>query len=143
MPVLGLLITPLNSNLSRMQKQNVFFSKCDSYDKALESVTALLKEAGFPSDELKGKSVIVKPNLLTDREPDRAVTTHPEVLRPILRALKNVGAIPAIADSPASATKLEQVWDKTGMRTLCREEDVELINAEKSGSTKMTFEGTE
>ena len=126
-----------------MQKHQVFFAKCDSYDKALETVPRLLKEAGFPTDALKGKSVIVKPNLLTDREPERAVTTHPEVLRPILRALKSVGAVPAIADSPASATKLEKVWDKTGMRTLCREEDVELINAEKSGSTKMTFEGNE
>ena len=126
-----------------MQDHQVHFAKCASYDKVHQAVTRVMKDAGFPGEELKGKRVIVKPNLLTDREPERAVTTHPEVLRPILKALKDVGAIPVIADSPASATKLEKVWEKTGMAALAKEEGVELLNTEKSGSVTIPFEGTE
>ncbi len=128
--------------MTRMQTHQVFFKKCASYDKANDAVSALLRDAGFPLNDLAGKSVIVKPNLLSDKEPDRAVTTHPEVVRPILRALKAAGAVPSVADSPCSATKLEKVWEKTGFKSLCKEEDVELVNAEKAGSTKMSFEGT-
>ena len=35
-----------------------------------------------------GQSVLIKPNLLTDRPPEQAVTTHPEVVRAIIRILK-------------------------------------------------------
>lgn len=131
----------VRSTLTRMQNHQVFFKKCSSYDLASDAVSALLHDAGFPSANLAGKSVVVKPNLLSDKEPERAITTHPEVVRPILRALKATGAIPSVADSPCSATKLEQVWDKTGFKALCKEENVELINAEKSGSTRLSFEG--
>lgn len=126
-----------------MNQKEVHFIRCSSYDKAATAVPALLDNAGFRADSFRGRSVLIKPNMLSDREPERATTTHPEIVRPIIRLLKNAGAVPAVADSPASATKLEKVWDKTGFRTLCREEDVELINAEKAGSVRFKFEGTE
>ncbi len=102
----------------------------------------MFKSAGFPGAELSGKNIIVKPNMLSDKEPERAVTTHPEVVRAVIRALKAAGAVPAVADSPCSAVKLEKVWDKTGIRAVCAEEDVELINAEKSGSATFSYMGT-
>jgi uncharacterized protein (DUF362 family)/ferredoxin len=125
-----------------MQEFQVFFKKCISYDATQEALTALFKSSGFPDSSLKGKNVVIKPNLLSDKEPDRAVTTHPEVVRGVVRALKKCGAVPSVSDSPCSAVKIEKVWDKTGMLALCKEENVELINAEKSGSVTFAFEGT-
>lgn len=126
-----------------MKTDQVFFRKCSSYNDADSSVRDLLASAGFPTADLKGKRVLIKPNLLTDREPEKAVTTNPEVVRPVIRLLKGSGAVVSLADSPASATKLEKVWDKTGFRTLCREEDVELVNAEKAGSKTFVYRGAE
>jgi uncharacterized protein (DUF362 family)/Pyruvate/2-oxoacid:ferredoxin oxidoreductase delta subunit len=82
--------------------------------------------------------VLIKPNLLTDRAPEEAVTTHPEVVRAIIRAVRACGGNPSVADSPASAAKLEQVWEKTGFRALCEAEGVPLLNLERAGSTPFT-----
>jgi len=125
-----------------MLHHKVFFRKCSDYGGAADALSSLFDMGGFPGTELTGKRVIVKPNLLSDKEPERAVTTHPEVVRAVLRALKSAGAVPAVADSPCSAVKLERVWEKTGIKAVCQEESVELINAERSGSEPLNFEGT-
>ncbi|OVE74435.1 hypothetical protein BVX94_00245, partial [bacterium B17] len=88
-----------------------------------------------------GIRVFIKPNLLTDRTPAEAVTTHPEVVRAIIRVVKDAGATPLVGDSPSSATKISRVWEKTGMQSLCEEENVELINLEKAGSKKFEKNG--
>jgi uncharacterized protein (DUF362 family)/Pyruvate/2-oxoacid:ferredoxin oxidoreductase delta subunit len=88
---------------------------------------------GAPALLDEGRNVLLKPNLLTDRTPDASVTTHPEVVRPLIRLFKSAGANITVADSPANVTNIEQVWDRTGFATLCREENVELVNMEKAG----------
>ncbi|MDX9868898.1 MAG: DUF362 domain-containing protein, partial [Kiritimatiellia bacterium] len=82
---------------------------------------------------LAGKRVLLKPNLLTDRSPEQAVTTHPELVRQVLRALKPTGARLAVGDSPASTANLAKVWSATGMATVCAEEGVPLISFEQAG----------
>jgi len=81
-----------------------------------------------------GQSVLIKPNLLTDRTPEQAVTTHPEVVRAIIHILRKHGAKPSVADSPSNVVKIEKVWENTGFRRMCAEEDAPLINLEKTGS---------
>ena len=88
-----------------------------------------------------GRTVLLKPNLLSDRTPAQAVTTHPEFTRAVIRLLKPTGARIVVGDSSASVIKIENVWDKTGYRSLCREEDVELINFEKAGSRAFDVDG--
>ncbi|MDI6774444.1 MAG: DUF362 domain-containing protein [Verrucomicrobiota bacterium] len=88
-----------------------------------------------------GQSVLVKPNMLTDRTPDQAVTTHPAVVRAVLRLAREAGGRPRVADSPANVVKIEQVWEKTGFAALCAEEGVELVNLEKAGSKRFEVDG--
>ena len=68
----------------------VWFTRCADYgDAPASALDRLLAESGLlAADAVRGKRVLVKPNLLTDRTPDEAVTTHPDVLRPVLRHLK-------------------------------------------------------
>ena len=47
-----------------------------------------------------GERVAVKINLLRAAPPEKVVTTNPETLRVVLRALKEAGALPFVADSP-------------------------------------------
>lgn len=96
---------------------------------------------GLPAFVRPGQSVLIKPNLLTDRAPDAAVTTHPEVVRAILRMVKEAGGRPSVADSPGNAVKLETVWEKTGYRALCEAEGVPLLNLEKAGSRRFERDG--
>ncbi|MEI6876071.1 MAG: DUF362 domain-containing protein [Spirochaetota bacterium] len=63
--------------------------------------------------DCRDASVLVKPNLLNASSPERAVTTHPELLRAFLRALKRGGAARIlVGDSPCY-----QAQDTVGLRT--------------------------
>jgi uncharacterized protein (DUF362 family)/Pyruvate/2-oxoacid:ferredoxin oxidoreductase delta subunit len=52
----------------------------------------------------------------------------------LIRLVRDCGATPVVADSPAAATKLQRVWEKTGFESLCREESVPLLSLEQGGS---------
>ncbi|MFC1453049.1 DUF362 domain-containing protein [Verrucomicrobiota bacterium] len=88
-----------------------------------------------------GQKVLIKPNLLTDRSPPEAVTTHPEVVRALIRVVRQHGAQPQVGDSPASAARVATVWKKTGFEAMCAEEDVPLINLQEGGSIPYDVEG--
>ncbi len=122
----------------------VSFAQCSDYETARVEAAldrALAPLGGWETFVKPGQSVLLKPNLLTDREPERAVTTHPAVARAAIRAVKRIGAKPWVADSPNSVTKLGKVWDKTGFAALCAEEDVPLLNLEKAGAVSVRSGG--
>jgi uncharacterized protein (DUF362 family)/ferredoxin len=121
----------------------VALAKCSTYEQGLTSaLSRLLSEIGGVGAFVSpGQKVLVKPNLLTDRTPAEAVTTHPEVVRAIVRLLRKSGADPFVADSPASSARLRRVWDRTGFGAMCTEEDVPLVNLEKTGSVRVNANG--
>ena len=104
-------------------------------DQAVESI------GGWDRYVRPGQTVLVKPNLLTDTDPDAAVTTHPEVVRAVIRAVKTRGAVCRVGDSPSSVLKLERVWERTGMRQVCLEEDAELVSLEQGGAEHVETDG--
>lgn len=77
----------------------------------------------------KGDRVLLKVNLLSAREPERAVTTHPDFVRAVARAVKRVGGHPYIGDSPAgtfSERTLRKVYRRSGLAELAQEENIPL-----------------
>ncbi|NLE16175.1 MAG: DUF362 domain-containing protein, partial [Spirochaetales bacterium] len=71
---------------------SVAIVRCESYDPTL--VDAAVKEAcllgGMPA--VGGKCILLKPNILSDAKEDRCITTHSQVLRSVIRLLKEQGA---------------------------------------------------
>jgi len=113
--------------------------KCEDYNKSLNAVKEAVDLLGGISAFIKkGEKILIKPNLLTDKEPEKAVTTHPEIVRAVIRLVKEAGAIPLVGDSPGGAYKeregLQLLWTKTGMAKVCEEEKVQLVNFEAAGS---------
>jgi uncharacterized protein (DUF362 family) len=79
----------------------VGIKRCERYD--LEELYLALKEAamaaGFP--DAAGKTVLLKPNIVTDVVPERAVTTHPVFLAAVIRLVREWGASRIlVGDSP-------------------------------------------
>lgn len=106
----------------------VVAAKVDSYaySDIERGVRELLEELGGLGRLLaKGDKVLLKPNMLEGLPPDRAVTTHPEVLRAVIREVKQLGAIPLVGDSPGTTGTLKAA-EKCGILAVCREEGVEL-----------------
>jgi uncharacterized protein (DUF362 family)/Pyruvate/2-oxoacid:ferredoxin oxidoreductase delta subunit len=117
--------------------------KCGDYGTGLaEAVARAFELSGWSAlNALSGKNVLVKPNLLTDRKPEQAVTTHPEVVRAVIRWLKQRGAHVVVGDSPASTANLKNVWECSGLRAVCEEEHVSLISLEQAGVKAFTVDG--
>ncbi len=65
----------------------------------LKAVEEIYVAAGGPDP--KGKKVLLKPNILADLAPERAVTTHPEVFRACAQYFQSRGATVLAGDSPA------------------------------------------
>ncbi len=47
-----------------------------------------------------GERVLLKPNMLAAKPPETAVTTHPEVVRGVIRMVRAAGGIPLVGDDP-------------------------------------------
>lgn len=67
------------------------------YDISEEQVERILDRFEYP---WTGKKVLVKPNLLGLFKPDRAVTTHPSLVRSVVQCLKRRGACVTVGDNP-------------------------------------------
>jgi len=85
-----------------------------------------------------GDRVAVKINLLRGAPPERAVTTHPETLRCVLRALRDAGADPFVADSPGGLNgpaKVARAYHLSGITQVCADEGVTIIDIEDDKTT--------
>jgi uncharacterized protein (DUF362 family) len=77
----------------------------------------------------KGDKVLLKVNLLSAKDPQQAVTTHPEFVRDVVMAVRRSGGHPYIGDSPGgrfSKRTLRKAYKKTGLETLAHEENIPL-----------------
>ncbi|HJJ47488.1 MAG TPA: DUF362 domain-containing protein [Methanocorpusculum sp.] len=104
---------------------------CKTYERqtVLNAVRKAVKAAGgFP--DLKGKKVLLKPNLLSEAAPERAVTTHPSVIWAVGKLVKDAGGILSIADSPGagivySVHSLKKIYKKCGIEDIAKDLGVE------------------
>jgi uncharacterized protein (DUF362 family)/Pyruvate/2-oxoacid:ferredoxin oxidoreductase delta subunit len=110
--------------------------KCDNYGKADNAVREAVRLLGGISAFISPlEKILVKPNLLSPKDPSKAVTTHPEVVRAVIKLVKEAGAVPTVGDSPGGDIRnIKNLWETTQMERICREENVELISFEASGS---------
>ena len=82
----------------------VALQKCDEYDfdKVLTCIKKMLELV--PPPDVRGKTVLLKPNILYPKAPELAVCTHPVVVGAAVRAFVELGAARVIAgESPAIA----------------------------------------
>ena len=98
---------------------NVILRKCEEYD--LEALRAIVRDglAQLSIPALKpGAKVLVKPNLLMKRDPERHTTTHPAVVEAVVTELQALGCSVTLADSPGglfSEGILRGLYAVTGM----------------------------
>lgn len=112
-------------------KSIVTLARCDNYEKkpledALYKILNFLE--GWDRNLKKSSRVLIKPNLLSSRNPEEGVTTHPEVLRAVIRLFKGRVKEIRVGDSPGGYGKnCDEVYEKTFTKRICQEEGVELI----------------
>lgn len=93
--------------------------KCDEYSEvqaAVENAVELL--GGIESFIKKGDKVVIKPNLVSKKKPDEAVTTNPDFLHAVIVMAEKAGGIVTIAESPGgpyNAAALRGIYSVCGV----------------------------
>jgi len=77
-----------------------------------------------------GERVLIKPNLLKGKEPEAAVTTHPEIVRAVIRLVREAGGEPMVGDSPGMGD-LRKVCEKAGILEVVNEEGATLVEMDE------------
>ena len=108
----------------------VALARCPSYDPPLvqEALLRTLELAGgIASFARKGDRILLKPNVLLAAPPEKAVCTHPEVLRAAIRAFMDFGCPVIVAEQPGigNAHNSMKAMEVSGIRGVCEEEGVE------------------
>lgn len=111
--------------------------RCTSYNPALvqEKVKEAVNLIGGVSHYVKPESkVLVKPNLLMAKEPASGIDTHPEIVRAVIRILKEIGCEIFIGDGPSvwgkQAQRVDEVYERSGIKRISDEEKVTLVTFE-------------
>ncbi len=79
------------------------------------------------------QTILLKPNLLGPYQPDRAITTHPAVVEAVIIILQKLGKEVWLGDSPGGSLPVEHTWQTTGMKALCEQYHVKMINFNTGG----------
>jgi len=84
-----------------------------------------------------GDRVLIKPNLLKARPPEAAVTTHPEVVRAVIRLVQEQGGKALVGDSPGMGD-LKKVAERAGILDVVNEEGAQLEDLAEAVQVKNT-----
>src|SRR4030042_3697263 len=109
-------------------RSSVSVVKCQNYDDA--RVLSALRQGidligGIQTFVKKSNRVLLKPNLLFGKNREKAVTTHPSIVRGMIQIVREAGGVPFIGDSP-SVGSLTKTAEKAGLKAVADENDCPL-----------------
>ena len=97
-----------------------------------DALHLLLEPLGGISSFVKpGQNVLIKPNMLAGKNPEKAVTTHPEIVRQVILMAQSAGGRISVGDSPGLG-KPESVARKCGIMDVIEETGVHFAPFEES-----------
>ncbi|MBE6586904.1 MAG: DUF362 domain-containing protein [Ruminococcaceae bacterium] len=117
---------------AKMTNRPVALDRCTSYDK--DEIYALLEKqfsaAQIDGSLIKGKNIVIKPNLVMNKPPEFAATTHPAVIAAVARILKRMGAASVtVAESsggPYTEALIKAHYKGCGIADMAKEEGIDL-----------------
>ena len=107
----------------------VFLQQCESYEyPQVRAAIELLIEpyGGMGAFVSAGEQILLKPNMLSVKSPEQAVTTHPTVVRVVAELVREAGGRVLIGDSPGIGG-FQRVADRSGIARAAAESGAELV----------------
>lgn len=96
-----------------------------------ESVETFLSVKSKTSrNEISGKKVLLKPNLLMKKSPEQAVTTHPAVVRAVAEVFKSLGAAVYLGESPGGVnteSSFQRTLKACGLEPVVKELEIQTV----------------
>lgn len=126
-----------------MQKNLLSLQKCTDYRQPLvdAAIKRLLEPFGGIDAFVKaGQKVLLKPNMLSCKDPGKAATTHPAVIEAVARLCVEAGAKVFIGDSPPSIFgRTEDFWNRTGFAAAAANSGASLVCFENDDKQEVNF----
>jgi uncharacterized protein (DUF362 family)/Pyruvate/2-oxoacid:ferredoxin oxidoreductase delta subunit len=114
-------------------EHSVAIVRCQRYDDG-EVLISLRRSidllGGIETFIKRGDRVLLKPNLLYGKVPEKAVTTHPAIIRGMIQIVREAGGNPFVGDSP-SIGSLSKAAEKAGIRKAADEMGCPMIEFDK------------
>ncbi len=119
-------------------------AKCDTYQHAQSALGRCLAAlGGMPAFVRPGDRTLLKVNLVSGHDENRAVTTHPAIVSAVIRQVRDAGGIPFVGDSPALASAAA-VARRAGIAKVCEQQQVPIVDLDQpefvtAGHAKRVF----
>lgn len=92
-----------------------------------QAVIRLLEPlGGMPAFVSRGERVLLKPNMLSAKEPDKCVTTHPLLVQVVAELVKEAGGTVQVGDSPGIGGFM-RVAERSGISEAARQSGATLV----------------
>lgn len=109
-----------------VEKRNAdtFIDRAGGYDADISSIIcAGLRELGVTKQEIKGKKILLKPNLVEAHPDATHITTHPLMIQGAVEAFRRYGAAEVIvAEGPGHCRDTLLILEETGLIDVLRSE---------------------
>jgi uncharacterized protein (DUF362 family) len=108
----------------------VFIAKVPRYDIDIRSaILSGFRELGVRPEEVKGKTILLKPNLVETRSDAPHINTHPAVIRAAIEAFLSLGASKVIvAEGSGHCRDTLRLLEETGITPVLREDRVPFVD---------------
>jgi len=121
----GLLVVPKRYFRMSQQAQS-FVAKVAHYQLDIaQAITRGVRELGVTSEEIKGKRILLKPNLVETASGAPHINTHPLVLRGAIEAFLRLGAaVVMVAEGPGHRRDTLAVYEESGLADILTEDHI-------------------
>ncbi|AGB42157.1 hypothetical protein Halha_2283 [Halobacteroides halobius DSM 5150] len=108
-------------------------------EKVVQTISLL---GGIEEFVSSGDTVLLKPNLLSPHQPKLGITTHPAVVKAVIELVKDAGGEVKVGESSGGMminhSLTQQAFKETGIKEVCQDLGVELINFDRVETKIMT-----
>jgi len=124
----GLIFQKLRKR--KEQQARTFIAKAASYDVDLPSlIEAGMRQLGIGAEHIRGKRVLLKPNLLETPEGAAHIYTHPHVIRGAAEAMLKLGAERVfVGEGSAFYHEIGRLADESGLAELLAEDNIPIVD---------------
>jgi uncharacterized protein (DUF362 family) len=129
--LLGIFSAPLFQNCGRKwQPETTFIARSKDYASDIKSlIVSGFKELGVAGNEIRGKKILLKPNLVEPHEGAGQINTHPMVVRGSVEAFLSLGAAQVmVAEGPGHVRDTLMVLEESGMADVLIEDKIPFVD---------------
>jgi uncharacterized protein (DUF362 family) len=125
--VLGLFTQPFIRDY--MKQARVFIARGQRYDGSLvQTIVAGLEASGIDLNALRGKRVLLKPNLVEPTRDAPHMTTHPAMIVAAAEVFRRTGALVTIGEGPGHLRDTEMALAESGVQEILDDQRLEFAD---------------